>query len=171
MPFKEKLPLYEQEKLSSVMQAPAAIRELRFTRNLWGFLTLLLLALSLVNSYLIFSFYALYFTPFFLVLFGLCELSFLLLCAAVARYFLKYALYIITPLGIEILPLYKPRKNHQLIPWSEVEKYQRISPSKIAIKTPAQTFTLSLRALLPSSRQLFFKAMDEQYTKVLLDLE
>ena len=52
---------------------------------------------------------------------ALVPLSIALLLTRAALHCLRHAFVILTPLGIEVFPLWRPSKTHQLIYWSELD--------------------------------------------------
>ena len=69
----------------------------------------------------------------------------------------RHAYIILTPLGIEIFPFFNPRKNMQVLYWSQIARAEVLHPSRLVIhfdNKETSGVVASLSPLLPSRRKL-----------------
>ena len=80
----------------------------------------------------------------------------------------RHAYLIMTPLGIEIFPFFKPRKNLRVVYWAEISHAEVDNTNRLVIHfsgEPPSGIVASLKPLLPQQRHLLAKALQGRMSK------
>lgn len=83
------------------------------------------------------------------------------LCARVALRCTRHAYLILTPLGVEIFPFWRPAADMRVIPWAQIASAE-IDSSRLTLHFTAEKTAgvhLSLRPIPPARRELLFAAL------------
>ena len=75
----------------------------------------------------------------------------------------RHAYLIMTPIGIEIFPFFKPQDNLRVIYWSEISRAEIDELNRLRIclsGNPSSGIIASLKPLLPRQRDLLAEAID-----------
>lgn len=149
-------------RVDDIRHIPARERELRFTRNrsgailmAGGFLLIITAAFLQLTGYDTI-------TPYLPAPLWVMEAAALLpsiLCLYLGRRCLKYAAVIVTPLGVEILPFLRPRRNMQWRLWQQIVSVDR-KGSRLTLHLADGTETfISLLPLNSGSRDMLVHAV------------
>lgn len=137
-------------------------KELRFTRGAQGSLFALLGATGLGASVAMLLLNVIPKDPILSWWAPLVPLPPALLCLRVALHCVRHAYLILTPLGIEIFPFFRARRNLRLLHWSEITAAEINSRKELVLhfnEEKTSGVVASLAPLLPSRRILLERAI------------
>ncbi|WP_018968786.1 hypothetical protein [Rubritalea marina] len=111
---------------SKPIPVSASHKEIRFTRSKQGSQFFLLASIFGALAVALASTMFTHWGPFDIdfqryIWWALAPLLPTLLCLRIAIYCLRHAYLILTPLGVEVLPLWKPSQHHQLLYWAQID--------------------------------------------------
>lgn len=151
--------------VDDIRHIPARERELRFTRNRTG-------AVLMTEGFLlvvIASFLQLTghdtITPCLPAPLWIMEAGALfpaILCMYAGSRCLKYAAVIVTPLGVEILPFFHPRRNMQWHLWQQIRSAERKGCRLTLRLADGTAAAINLRPLKPASRGMLVHAIQQR---------
>lgn len=176
------LPPREKKILNQLLAAASQGRELRFTRNSWGFQATLLgvffwgIGLCILGT----SFQEV-FTQALpqdkadatrSLIYTLIPLILGFVCLMRARWLLKHAYIICSPISIDIFPLKHAEKDLIVIPWGEIVHHGIKENGKVLfLSTHEDTYTIPLTPLRPQSRYILAQVLEQKLKQIPLATE
>lgn len=155
--------------IDDIRHIPACERELRFTRNRAGARLLaaglLLIAVAVflqLTGHDVIS-------PYLPAPLPLMQAAVLLpaaLCLYLGWYCLKHAAVIVTPLGVEILPLLRPRKRMTWYIWQQIRSVECTEKTLALTLSDGIRANIRLGSLTPASRTLLAHAVQTRLSSL-----
>ncbi len=85
-----------------------------------------------------------------------------LLCLYVGRRCLRYAAIILTPLGIELMPFFRPRKTMRWYVWQQIQS-ARLRGNRLILSIRGNSaVSISLFCMTPLNRAMLCHALDQR---------
>ncbi len=90
-------------------------------------------------------------------------------CCQAAIHCTRHAYVLLTPLGVEIFPLWRPQQTMRWIFWAEIQDYELSSQRPLLLlhfnREKSSGVAISLSPLMPSQRELLVHALEQQLTR------
>ena len=137
-------------------------KELRFTRGSQASLFAILTAICGGASVTIVIINLLLAGPLVSWWWALTPLPPAFICARLSLHCMRHAYLILTPLGIEIFPFFKPQENLQILYWAQISEAEVNEHDELVIhlnEDKTSGVVASLAPLLPDRRKLLARAI------------
>jgi len=138
-------------------------KEIRFTRGAQAASFAILAAISVGGSVFLLIFSLETDNDSLSYLWALAPIPFSLIFFRLSLCCIRHAYLIMTPLGIEIFPFFRARKNLRVVYWSEISHAEIDELNRLVIHFSGERSSgiiASLKPLLPRQRHLLAKAID-----------
>ncbi len=151
--------------VDDIKHIPTTERELRFTRNRLGFILIAAGMVLMMTAVLLQMAGYDAITPYLLAPLWGMQASVIIpgiICLYVGWRCLRYATLIVTPLGLEVMPFFKPRQTMSWYVWQQIRSVELRGSTLILDIIEEQPVSISLFSMTPESRTLLMHALTQR---------